>query len=123
MLRPGRPQGVKLELDGTGFSGPTQIAIEFADEFASALVPAENSARTALEALALEAYRARRLSSYRLPQLSGISSRSDLDGFLKRHEVWLDYSVEDFEREGEIGEQVSQKRQGELHPDCERRAG
>jgi hypothetical protein len=99
-----------------------QITVEFADEFASSLVPTgEEPVRAALEALVLEAYRAHRLSRYQLRQLLGISSRYELDGFLKRHEVWLEYGLEDFEREREIGEQLWQKRQGELQPDRERR--
>ena len=54
-----------------------------------------------LEALALEAYRARKLSTSQLRRLLGFESRYELDGFLKAHEVWLDYSVEDLERDRE----------------------
>jgi len=34
-----------------------------------------------------------------LRRLIGIATRYELDGFLKAHEVWIDYSVEDFHRE------------------------
>src|SRR5664280_1653221 len=47
----------------------------------------QEPARTALEALALEAYRQRRITGYQLRTLIGIPSRSELDGFLKQHEV------------------------------------
>jgi hypothetical protein len=32
-------------------------------------------------------------------QFAGVATRDELDGFLKAHEVWLGYSVEDLERE------------------------
>jgi hypothetical protein len=41
-------------------------------------------------------------------------SRYELDGFLKEHGVFLDYSIEDYKRECEEGEPLWQKRQGEL---------
>ncbi len=57
--------------------------------------------RAALESLALEAYRARKLTSEQVRRLLGFSNRYELDGFLKQHEVWLDYSVSDLERDRE----------------------
>ncbi len=76
-----------------------QITLEIPDDLASPLVPpGHDPARTALEALALEAYRQRRLSEYQLRTLLGIRSRYELDGFLKEHEVEK-YTVEDFEHD------------------------
>ncbi len=76
-----------------------QITLEIPDDLGSALVPPGNDpARTALEALALEAYRQRRLSEYQLRTLLGIRSRYELDRFLKEHEVEK-YTVEDFEHD------------------------
>jgi len=103
-----------------------QITLEVPDEFASPLLPAgQDPARAALEAMALEAYREHRLTSYQLRQLLGIPSRYELDGFLKEHQVWLEYSMEDFERERVRSEELWQKRQAEQtkEPDHERRAG
>jgi hypothetical protein len=54
-----------------------------------------------LEGLALEAYRARKLSSEQMRRLLGFETRFELDGFLKQHRVWLDYSVEDLDRDRE----------------------
>ena len=34
-----------------------------------------------------------------MQQLLGFTTRDELDGFLKVHEVWLGYSVDDLERE------------------------
>ena len=41
-------------------------------------------------------------------------NHNELDGFLNRHAVFLDYSIEDYERELEIGERFWQKGQAEL---------
>ena len=38
----------------------------------------------------------------------------ELDGFLERHAVFLDYSIEDYARELEIDERFWQKSQAEL---------
>jgi len=76
-----------------------QIKLEIPDEVASALVPpGSHPPRTALEALAIEAYRQRRLSEYQLRTLLGIRSRYEFDAFLKAHEVEK-YNAEDFEHD------------------------
>ena len=92
-----------------------QITFEIPDDLAAHLTPADQDpARTALEAIAIEAYRAHRLTGYQLRQLLGIPSRYDLDGFLKKHQVWLEYSIDDFERERALSERLWQQRQAEL---------
>ena len=92
-----------------------QITFEIPDDLATQLTLADQDpARTALEAIAIEAYRAHRLTGYQLRQLLGIPSRYDLDGFLKKHQVWLEYSIDDFERERSLSEKLWQQRQGEL---------
>jgi hypothetical protein len=40
--------------------------------------------------------------------------RYDLDGFLKQREVWLEYPMDDLQRQLEAGEQLWKKRQEEL---------
>ena len=103
-----------------------QITVEIPDELASPLVPAgQDPSRAALKAIGIEAYRGHRITGYQLRKLLGIESRYELDGFLKQHRVWLEYSTEDFEREREVGERLWQKRQSELAEEAERqrRAG
>jgi hypothetical protein len=56
--------------------------------------------RAALEALAVEEYRARRLSDSQFRSLLGLA-RLEADALLKQHGVWLDYSAGDFDREGD----------------------
>ncbi len=55
--------------------------------------------RRALEAFSLEEYKAGRLTEPQLRQLLGLQTRDALDAFLKAHEVWLNYTKEDLERE------------------------
>jgi hypothetical protein len=76
-----------------------QITLEIPDELVSLLVSSgHDPARAALETLALEAYRQRRLGEYQLQTLLGISFRYELDGFLKEHGTEK-YTVEDFEHD------------------------
>jgi hypothetical protein len=76
--------------------------------------------RSALEALAIDAYRMRRITSYRLGQVLDIPSRDELDAFLKHHGVPLEYTFKDFEREGATSTRLWQKRQDELTAERDR---
>jgi hypothetical protein len=73
--------------------------------------------RAALEALAIDAYRMNRMTGYQVCQLLEIPSRYELDAFLKHHGVPLEYTIEDFEREGATSARLWQKRQEELAND------
>jgi predicted HTH domain antitoxin len=76
------------------------LTLEIPQDLAALLgAPERDLSRTALEALAVEEYRARRLSDSQFRRLLNIS-RFEADRILKAHSVWLDYDLEDFEREG-----------------------
>ena len=78
-----------------------EITLTIPDEFASQLIAVgANPARQALEDMAVEAYRAHRLTGSQLRGLLGIPSRYELDSFLKERGVFLEYTLEDFRREG-----------------------
>jgi hypothetical protein len=62
------------------------------------LHPRVDLSRRALEAFALEEYKAERLSKAELRRVLGIS-RYALDGFLKAHDIWIDYTLDDFHLE------------------------
>jgi hypothetical protein len=55
--------------------------------------------RAVLEALAAEEYKHDRLTKPELQQLLGIETSFQLDEFLKAHDVWIEYTLEDAERE------------------------
>jgi predicted HTH domain antitoxin len=79
-----------------------QFTVELPDEFVERVVPeGVDPARAALEDMAVEAYRAHRLTEHELANLLGLS-RYELDGFLKQREVWLEYSMPDLERDSEV---------------------
>jgi hypothetical protein len=58
--------------------------------------------RAALEALALEGIRAGKLTVSQARRLLGISSRYEMDGFLKSHGVYLDLTLDDVRRDSEV---------------------
>jgi hypothetical protein len=75
------------------------VAFNIPDDVAAQLSGGGDIQRQALEALALESYRAGRLTKAELRRLLGIESRLELDGFLKAHEVYEPYTLEDLERD------------------------
>jgi predicted HTH domain antitoxin len=91
-----------------------QITVELPDDLAQQMIPAgRDPARAALEDMAVEAYRAHRLTEHQLATLLGMD-RYTLDGFLKEREVWLEYTMDDLRREVDLGERLWKKRQEEL---------
>ena len=78
------------------------LTVEIPDDIARRLRESgEDLPRRALEGLALEAYKDRLLTDAELLRLLGFGSRWELDGFLKAHGVFEEYTLEDFERERE----------------------
>jgi hypothetical protein len=89
-----------------------QISVELPDEIAQQVSDGQDLSRTALEALVAEGCRSHRLSDDQAADLLGLN-HYELDGFLKAHGVYLDYSILDLERERALGECLWQKRQAE----------
>ena len=75
------------------------VTILIPDDFA-ARFGTEVVGRRAIEALALED-RAGRLSKFELRRVLGFATRGELDGFLKKHGIFEDYTLDDLERERE----------------------
>jgi predicted HTH domain antitoxin len=91
-----------------------QFTVELPDDMARQMIPAgRDPARTALEDMAVEAYRAHRITEHQLTTLLG-TDRYELDGFLKQREVWLEYPMDDLQQQLEVGERLWKKRQEEL---------
>jgi hypothetical protein len=61
--------------------------------------PGDDLSRLALEALVADEYRQGRLGKPDLRRLLGFETSYEIDGFLKAHKVFDDYTLEDFERE------------------------
>ena len=64
----------------------------------------ENLSRSALEALALEAYREHKLSTGQLRRLLGYRTRMQVHAFLKDHGVFLHYSSDDLDHDRQAGD-------------------
>jgi hypothetical protein len=62
--------------------------------------------RLALEALGLQEYRARRLSAAQLQRTLGYDTRWEVDEFLKKHGIELEYTPADLERGREAHRQL-----------------
>jgi hypothetical protein len=77
------------------------LIVELPDEIAGRLAAAGGGdlSRRAREALLAEEYRHDRLTKPELQQLLGIETSYELDGFLKAHDIWIEYSRDDAERE------------------------
>jgi hypothetical protein len=78
-----------------------QLTLQLPDELAALLggeAVHDKLERRALEAFALEELRAGRITEPQLRKMLGLA-RIELDGFLKSHGVYQDFSREDFEQE------------------------
>lgn len=78
-----------------------QLTLQLPDDLAAQLggeAVHDELERRALEAFALEELRAGRITELQLRKMLGLA-RIELDGFLKSHGVYQDYSLEDFEHE------------------------
>jgi chromosome segregation and condensation protein ScpB len=76
------------------------VTVQIPDDLAPRIMGDSNDlSREALELIAAEAYRQDRITKPELRRLLGIETSYQLDGFLKAHDIWIDYSMEDAERE------------------------
>lgn len=74
-----------------------QVTVEIPEDIARQLnTKWENLPRGVLESLALEAYRARTLTTPQLRRLLGFETPMEVDAFLKNAGIYLDYDLNDF---------------------------
>jgi hypothetical protein len=83
------------------------LTVRIPDQLATRLTEAGGDLeRKALEALALEEYRADRLTKKELRQVLGFETLNEFDGFLKAHGVFEDYTLDDLARERKAFDQL-----------------
>jgi hypothetical protein len=76
------------------------VTVRIPDELAARLsAEGGDLERRALEALVLEEFRASRLSKAELRRALGFAVLDDVDGFLKAHGVFEEYSLAELDRE------------------------
>jgi hypothetical protein len=83
------------------------VTLSIPDELAQRLAAEGGDLeRRVLEGFALAEYRAGRLTAFELRQLLDIPTRYELDGFLKAHGVFEEYTLEDLEYERQTLERL-----------------
>ena len=76
------------------------LTVEIPDDVAARLSRAGGDlSRRALEAWLAEEYRQGHLTKPDLRRALGFATSDQIDTFLRAHEVWIDYTLEDLERE------------------------
>jgi hypothetical protein len=75
-----------------------EVTVQIPDDIAARLAEAGDLSRRALESFALEELKAGRITEPELGRMLGLA-RLQIDGFLKSHGVYDDYTMEDFEQE------------------------
>ncbi len=77
-----------------------ELAVQIPDDLASRMSASGGDlSRRALEALAIEEFRSGRITKAELRRLLGFETRYQLDGFLKAHALYEDYTLQDLEQE------------------------
>lgn len=74
------------------------VTFQIPDDVANRGIAAGDLSRRALEAFTLEELRAGRITEVELRMILGLE-RIELDGFLKAHGIYQEYTLEDFEEE------------------------
>ncbi len=69
-----------------------------------------NLPRHALEALAIEGYRARILNRSQVRRMLGFETRAEVNDFMARAGVPFDYTVDDFEQDAETSRNLNELR-------------
>lgn len=84
------------------FKIPDELALQLAAE-------GQDPARAAIEALALEGYRAGRLSESAVRELLGFETRMEVHAFLNLHGVCLNYDLADLEQDIATADKLSKR--------------
>ena len=84
-----------------------QVTLQLPDDLSAFLCGSgQDLQRAALEAIALEAYRERKLSTPQLRRLLGYHTRMQVHAFLKEHGVYMHYGLADLEHDRQAGDAI-----------------
>ncbi len=76
------------------------VQLQIPDDLARIIqIKQPDLSRAALEALALEGYRSERLSEAQVRRMLGFRTRMQVHAFLKTHNVQLNYSTDELEKD------------------------
>jgi hypothetical protein len=80
--------------------GSMELTVQIPDDLAKRMAASSDDlSRRALEALALQEVRSGHITRPELRRLLGFATRYELDEFLKLHEVYEEYTMQDLDRE------------------------
>jgi hypothetical protein len=86
-----------------------QVAIELPEDIGEELrAKWQDFPRQVLESVALEGYRSGALTAAQVRQLLGFKSRMEVDPFLKEHGVFLEYTLDDLDRDRKAHRQLKE---------------
>jgi hypothetical protein len=84
-----------------------ELTVRIPDDLASRMIASGGDlSRRALEALALEEFKSGHITKPELRRWLGFGTRYRLDGFLKSHDVYEDYTMEDFDQDRDTLKQL-----------------
>ena len=84
------------------------VRIQIPDDIAAQIqTNGGNLPRSIIEAYALEGYKSGQLSTYQVQELLEFETPMEVDGFLKSHGVFLDYTEEDLAEDIATSRRVS----------------
>ena len=84
------------------------ITLAISDDITRCLAEnADDLARAALEALALEGARSERLTTEQVRRLLNFQTRYEVDGFLKQHGVFYQLTLDDVEQDAALAWRLS----------------
>ena len=85
-----------------------EVTVQIPDEIAAQIQRnSDDLPREMLEAYALEGYKSARLSAYQVQEILGFETPMAVDGFLKSHGVYLDYTEQDLDEDLATSRRVS----------------
>ncbi len=85
-----------------------ELKIQIPDDVAAEIQRnGDDLPRDVLEAYALEGYKSGRLSAYQVQEILGLETPMEVDGFLKSHGVYLDYTEEDLQQDLATSRRIS----------------
>jgi hypothetical protein len=77
-----------------------ELTVQIPDDLAQSMGASSGDlSRRALEALAIEEFRSGHITKPELRRLLAFETRFELEAFLKAHEVYEDFTIEDLDRE------------------------
>ena len=87
-----------------------EVTIDLPEDVVKALsANGENIEREVLKAFALEGYREEKLSQAQVRRMLGYQTDMQVDAFLKAHNIFLNYTIEDLEQERKTLEKLLAK--------------